>query len=90
MMAMMAGIRVRDKDLVICLDSSTTATKVIAWRRDGTIAISNRCEPFVPLDARGDSVRPAIAAKCLSSWQPSQLGNREDLDDHHVVSSRAK
>ena len=98
----------RDKDLVIGLDSSTTATKAIAWRRDGkvagtgrapiplaslgnnryeqnpedwwhstclalkelfqqvnpaavaAIAISNQRETFVPLDAHGNAVRPAI------------------------------
>ncbi len=108
MIAMMSGIRVRHQDLVIGLDSSTTATKAIAWRRDGTIAgsgrapiplaslgnnryeqnpgdwwhsacialkelfqqvdptavaavaISNQRETFVPLDAHGAPVRPAI------------------------------
>ena len=98
----------RHQDLVIGLDSSTTATKAIAWRRDGTIAgsgrapiplaslgnnryeqnpedwwhsacialkelfqqvdptavaavaISNQRETFVPLDAHGAPVRPAI------------------------------
>src|SRR3954453_21565257 len=107
---MMAAFKVRDidKDLVIGLDSSTTATKAIAWRRDGTVAgtgrasnpltslgnnryeqnpedwwhstclalkellqqinpasvaaisISNQRETFVPLDAHGNAVRPAI------------------------------
>lgn len=97
-----------DKDIVIGLDSSTTATKAVAWRRDGTVAgigrssipiaslgnnryeqdpeewwkstcaalrslfgeiapervaalaISNQRETFVPLDAKGRPVRPAI------------------------------
>ncbi|MGQ9634778.1 MAG: xylulokinase, partial [Bryobacteraceae bacterium] len=96
------------KDIVIGLDSSTTATKAVAWRRDGTVAgigrssipiaslgnnryeqdpeewwkstcaalrslfreiapervaalaISNQRETFVPLDAKGRPVRPAI------------------------------
>lgn len=97
-----------EKDLVIGLDSSTTGTKAVAWRRDGgvagvgrssipitslgnnryeqdpedwwksacdalhglfgeivpgrvaAIAISNQRETFVPLDAHGRPVRPAI------------------------------
>jgi len=96
------------QDVVIGLDSSTTATKAIAWLRDGSVAaagrgpipldspgpnlyeqnpadwwssasaalrellhqvsparvaalaISNQRETFVPLDARGEPVRPAI------------------------------
>lgn len=31
------------KDLVVGLDSSTTATKAIAWRRDGSVAATGRC-----------------------------------------------
>ena len=34
--------KVKDKDIVIGLDSSTTATKAIAWRKDGTIAGQGR------------------------------------------------
>lgn len=97
-----------EKDVVIGLDSSTTATKAVAWKPDGSvagigrspiplaspgpnlyeqnpedwwrstclalrslfeqvspervaaIAISNQRETFVPLDSRGDPVRPAI------------------------------
>ncbi len=96
------------KDVVIGIDSSTTATKAIAWRRDGSlagtgrsaipinspgidryeqnpedwwssasaalnellqqvspervaaVAISNQRETFVPLDSKGEPVRPAI------------------------------
>ncbi|HWR17864.1 MAG TPA: FGGY-family carbohydrate kinase [Terriglobales bacterium] len=96
------------KNLIIGIDSSTTATKAIAWRKDGSIAgegrsaiglsrpannwyeqdpedwwrstvdairqvlqqvpresvaavaISNQRETFVPLDERGEPVRPAI------------------------------
>ncbi len=96
------------KDVVIGIDSSTTATKAIAWTRDGSVAgvgrspiplsspgsnmyeqnpadwwqaasaalkeltaqvspdrvaalaISNQRETFVPLDSKGEPVRPAI------------------------------
>jgi sugar (pentulose or hexulose) kinase len=44
---------VRDKDLVIGLDSSTTATKAIAWRRDGAIAGCGRSP--IPLASLGNN-----------------------------------
>ena len=50
---MIVGIQVRDKDLVIGLDSSTTATKAIAWRRDGSIAGSGRAS--IPLASLGNN-----------------------------------
>lgn len=43
----------RDKDLVIGLDSSTTATKAIAWRRDGTAAGCGRSS--IPLASPGNN-----------------------------------
>jgi sugar (pentulose or hexulose) kinase len=97
-----------EKDVVAGIDSSTTATKAIGWRRDGSVAGAGRCpiplanpgdsryeqnpddwwraactalrqlaaqapaeriaavavsnqrETFVPLDAKGEPVRPAI------------------------------
>ena len=49
---MMCGT-MRDKDLVIGLDSSTTATKAIAWRRDGSMAGMGRAP--IPLASLGNS-----------------------------------
>jgi sugar (pentulose or hexulose) kinase len=108
MAAIICFLPMSNQELVIGLDSSTTATKAIAWRRDGSIAgsgrsgiplarlrsnrfeqnaedwwisfcsalkqlcaqvdpgsvvaisISNQRETFVPLDADGKPVRPAI------------------------------
>jgi sugar (pentulose or hexulose) kinase len=115
------------KDVVVGLDSSTTATKAIAWRRDGSVAgmgrcpiplfspgderheqnpedwwssattalrqmlqqvaperiaalaISNQRETFVPLDARGAPVRPAIVwldQRCRDevAWLTGKVG----------------
>ena len=39
------------KDLVIGIDSSTTATKAIAWNRDGSVAGIGRCP--IPLASLG-------------------------------------
>src|ERR1700690_2072581 len=98
----------RSRDPVVRIDSSTTATKAIAWQRDGTLvavgrspiplsspgnnlyeqdpedwwrsacqalrevtsqiapariaalSISNQRETFVPLNSKGNAVRPAI------------------------------
>ena len=47
------GIQVREKDLVIGLDSSTTATKAIAWRRDGKVAGTGRAP--IPLASLGNN-----------------------------------
>ena len=49
---MMCGT-MRDKDLVIGLDSSTTATKAIAWRKDGSMAGVGRAP--IPLTSLGNS-----------------------------------
>ena len=49
---MMCGT-MRDQDLVIGLDSSTTATKAIAWRRDGSMAGIGRAS--IPLASLGNS-----------------------------------
>jgi len=43
-----------EKDVVIGLDSSTTATKAIAWRRDGTVAGSGRSS--IPLASIGNNL----------------------------------
>ncbi len=119
-----------DKQFVIGLDSSTTATKAIAWRHDGTmagvgrasiplvslgnsryeqnpedwwhstcvalkellklvnpaavaaIAISNQRETFVPLDADGEAVRPAIVwldQRCGGevAWLADKIGREK-------------
>ena len=42
-----------DKDVVIGLDSSTTATKAVAWRRDGTVAGVGRSS--IPIASIGDN-----------------------------------
>jgi sugar (pentulose or hexulose) kinase len=42
-----------DKDVVIGLDSSTTATKAVAWRRDGTVAGAGRSS--IPISSIGNS-----------------------------------
>lgn len=118
-----------DRDLVIGLDSSTTATKAIAWTREGVplgegrcsipmsnpapdwyeqdpedwwrsactalrdllaqvaperiaaLAISNQRETFVPLDAGGAAVRPAILwldqrARAYVNWLSSRVGEQ--------------
>jgi xylulokinase len=115
------------KDLVVGLDSSTTAAKAIAWTRDGAIAGTGRCtiplanpardryeqnaadwwaaaagalrqmtaqaaperiaalaianqrETFVPLDARGAPLRPAIVwldQRCRDevAWLTEKVG----------------
>jgi sugar (pentulose or hexulose) kinase len=124
-------------DVVIGIDSSTTATKAIAWERDGSIAgigrspiplaspandryeqsaedwwsaaskalgelweqvapgrvaavaISNQRETFVPLDARGEPVRPAIVwldQRC--DQEVAWLAGRVGKDEIHRISGK--
>jgi xylulokinase len=125
------------KDLVIGIDSSTTATKAIAWTRDGAVAgigrcpiplanpahnryeqnpddwwsaatsslrellqqvapqriaalaIANQRETFVPLDSRGQPVRPAIIwldQRCAKevAWLTGKVG----ADNIHRISGK--
>jgi xylulokinase len=125
------------KDLVIGIDSSTTATKAIAWNRDGSVAgigrcpipltslghdryeqnpedwwsaatsalrqlvqqvspvriaalaISNQRETFVPLDSKGQPVRPAIVwldQRCGKevAWLAGKVG----ADNIHRISGK--
>ena len=125
------------KDLVVGLDSSTTATKAIAWTRDGSVAgtgrcaialsnpeperyeqdpedwwqsavsalqmltsqvdperiaalaISNQRETFVPLDAKGDPVRPAIVwldQRCRE--EVAWLAERVGADELHRITGK--
>jgi sugar (pentulose or hexulose) kinase len=46
-------VRNKDQEVVIGLDSSTTATKAIAWRRDGSVAGSGRAP--IPLASLGNN-----------------------------------
>jgi sugar (pentulose or hexulose) kinase len=125
------------QDLVVGIDSSTTATKAIAWTRDGSVAaigrspiplaspgpnlyeqnpedwwsaasaalrellqqvsperiaalaISNQRETFVPLDAKGAPVRPAIVwldQRCGQevAWLTGKVG----ADKIHRISGK--
>jgi len=126
-----------DTDVVIGIDSSTTATKAIAWKRNGAVAgvgrspiplaspangryeqnaadwwsaackalaelwtqvapervaalaIANQRETFVPLDERGEPVRPAIVwldQRC--DQEVAWLAGRVGPDEIHRISGK--
>lgn len=78
------------KDIVIGLDSSTTATKAIAWRQDGTIAGRGRspipllspADNWYEQDAKGDDVfgGDGWAALILHGRSRRESGARDDVE----------